>query len=67
MYLVSINESQAKEAVLLDTYTMDKATFLGYDFGNVITYNGLKIYKVNSSEQLQQLQTGYEQYANGEQ
>lgn len=67
VYLVSINPSQAKEAVLLDTYTLPKATFLGYDFGNVITYNGLKIYKINSSEQLQQLQTGYEQYANGEQ
>lgn len=67
VYLVSINPSQANEAVLLDTYTLLKATFLGYDFGNVITYNGLKIYKINSSEQLQQLQTGYEQYANGEQ
>ncbi len=67
VYLVSISPSQAKEAVLLDTYTLDKDSFFGYSFNNVITYSGLKIYKIETEEQFNQLQTGYEQYANGKQ
>jgi hypothetical protein len=67
VYLVSISPSQAKEAALVDTYTLEKATFFGYDFNNVITYNGLKIYKIESVKQFNQLQTGYEKYADGKQ
>jgi len=67
VYLVSTNPSQAKKAVLVDEYNLEQATFFGYAFTGVVTYNGLKIYKIETAQQLNQLQAGYAKYANGKQ
>lgn len=64
VYLVSVNKSPVEGLSLVDEYTLKQETLGGYNLGSgIVTYNGLKLYKVNTAEQMRSLQRGYEQYA----
>lgn len=64
VYSVTVNPTPVVGAQLVDEYKPRKGTLFGRDISNgAITYYGLKIYKINTPEQLKGLQRGYEWYA----
>ncbi|HYG15776.1 MAG TPA: hypothetical protein VEC12_08490 [Bacteroidia bacterium] len=65
VYQVTVGDSIPPGAALIDTYLPQKGTLGGKDIGaSAVTYYGLKLIKINTPEQMKQLQRGYEQYAN---
>lgn len=64
VYLVSVNGYDGKGVELIDEYKPEQGTLFGRSLGSdIVTYHGLKIYKVHSEQEMRALQKGYEQYA----
>lgn len=64
IYSITVEGQPTEGAVLVDEYTPERGTLFGRDISQgVVTYYGLKIFKIETPEQLKGLQRGYEWYA----
>lgn len=64
VYWITVNQSDVDSLLLVDTYTPKKGMLFGRELGKgIVTYSGLKIYKIENAQQLKNLQRGYAKYA----
>lgn len=62
VYMVSVNELEGGD--LVNEYKPQQGTLFGRSLGSdIVTYHGLKIYKIYNEKEMRALQKGYEQYA----